>query len=155
MDHNKRNLSPQACSQRGQKTSSSGSSLAQAILLSVLPMAINVERHQRANSEITQCAVCHLGHAEIVCESLCFVYFGTARADKVGAIWEGSSNNAVPCSRVPSSQTIKAATHEDLNALLQVQYKLSRNDSLCCVMLIITQNYYLTLSLVFFIKRLH
>lgn len=88
-------------------------------------MAINVERHQRANSEITQCAVCHLGHAEIVCESLCFVYFETARADKVGAIWEGSRNNPVLCSQVPSSQTIKAVTREHLNALLQVQYKFT------------------------------
>lgn len=115
MDLHKRNLRLQAC-RKGRKTSYSGSLFAQAILLSVLPMAINVEGHRRANSEITQCAVCHLGHAEIVCESLCFVYFGTARADKVGAVWEGSNNNT-----------------------LQVQYKLSLTDSICCIMLITTK----------------
>lgn len=127
---------PTGMQPEGQKTSSSGSSFAQAILLSVLPMAINVERHRRANSEITQCAVCHLGHAEIVCESLCFVYFGTARADKVGAVWEGNNNNASLCSRVPSLQTIETVTHQHLNALLQVKFMLSSTDSICCIMLI-------------------
>ncbi len=41
----------------------------------------NGYKRWEANSEITQCAVCHF-----MC--LCFVYFGTARADKVGADWE-------------------------------------------------------------------
>lgn len=56
--------------------------------------------------------------------------FGTARADKVGAVWEGSSNNASLCSRVP---------YEHLNALLQVQCKLSLTDKICCIMLINTK----------------
>ncbi len=65
---------PTGMQPEGQKTSS-GSAFAQAILLSVLLMAINVERHRRANSEITQCAVCHLGHAEIVCEFMLYVFW--------------------------------------------------------------------------------
>lgn len=48
----------------------------------------------------TQCAVCHLEHAEFVCENLCFVYFWTARADKVGGI-VGGSNNTGRCSLEP------------------------------------------------------
>ncbi len=62
------------------------------------------------------------------------MYFGTARADKVGAVWEGSSNNTSLCSRVPSLQTIETVTHQHLTALLQVQFMLSSTDSICCIM---------------------